>query len=229
MNGGRRWRIVKKRSIGYRSSGSKERGGTGNRRSRQRNRQNERSNRIRGDRREGDSWAKISCRGMDSALEEAKRRVVCSSGKDRSGRRKRKNGDGGRWRRTAEASSVLARSDGGIEGDVLRQSKSSGGAVDGKVAVKSATVHVIGAERDDGVEFTKHGKAKNSVDSDIRAKSKRDRDGGAGLVDVGSIIADNSGEVAMVDAIKISGVANSTAKFDGLERVGVVELDEFRY
>ena len=109
---------------------------------------------------------------MDSALKEAKRRIVGSSGKNRSGRCEGKNRNGWRRRRTAEASSVLTGSDGGVKRDVLRQSKGSGGAVDGKVAVKSATVHVVGAERDDGVEFTKHGKAKNCVCSDIRAESE---------------------------------------------------------
>ena len=49
------------------------------------------------------------------------------------------------------------------------------------------------------------------------------------MVDAGSAIADNSGEVAMVDAIEISGVANSTTKFDWLEWVGVIESDEFSY
>ena len=105
-------------------------------------------------------------------MEEAKRRIVGSSGKNRSGRHKRKNRNSWRRRRTAEASSVLTGSDGGVERDVLGQSKGSGGAVDGKVAVKSVTAHVIGAERDDGVEVAKHGKAKNSVCSDIRAESE---------------------------------------------------------
>ena len=46
------------------------------------------------------------------------------------------------------------------------------------------------------------------------------------MIDAGSVTSDNGGEVAVVGAIEISRVANSTTKFDWLERVGVIELDE---
>ncbi len=42
-----------------------------------------------------------------------------------------------------------------------------------------------------------------------------------------SVATDDSSEVTVVSSIKIGGVADRTTEFDGFERVGVVEGNEF--
>ena len=51
---------------------------------------------------------------------------------------------------------MIARSVGGVEGAVSGKAEGGSGSSDRKVTMESATVHSVGAERDDGIEVTKH-------------------------------------------------------------------------
>jgi hypothetical protein len=82
-----------------------------------------------------------------------------------------------------KAGSAVASGVSGVERAGRRQAESSSSSDDREVAVEGATMHRIGAKRNDRVEITEHGQAENGIDGDIRTKRKRNSDGGAGGVD----------------------------------------------
>jgi hypothetical protein len=101
-----------------------------------------------------------------------------------------KSRGGGRGWKVAGAS-MIASGIGRVEETIGRKAVSGSGAGDRKVEVECAAVQGIGAERDDSIKITQHGKSENSVDSDVGAESKRNGDAGAGAVEVGSVVADD--------------------------------------
>jgi hypothetical protein len=126
-----------------------------------------------------------------------------------------------------KAGSAVASRVSEVERAGRRQAESSSSSDDREVAVEGATMHRIGAKRNDRVEITEHGQAENGVDGDIRTKRKRNSDRGARGVDAGSVASDDGSEVTVVSSIEIGGVADLTTVFDGFERVGVAEGNEF--
>jgi hypothetical protein len=126
-----------------------------------------------------------------------------------------------------ETSSAVASRISGVKRAGGRQAESSSSPDDREVTVEGATMYRIGAKRNNRVEITEHGQAENDIDGDIRSKRKRNSDRGARGVDIGSVSSNDGSEVTVVSCIEIGGVADRTTEFDGFERVGVVEGNEF--
>ena len=160
-------------------------------------------------------------------MQESMGEIVGSSSKKRSWRCKRKSRSSGRRWQTAKTSGTVARSVSRIKRTVGGQAKGSSSASDRKVAVEGATVHGVGAERDDGVEVAEHGEAKDGIDGNVRAERKGNSDGRAGGIDIRGVIPDNRSEVAMIGGVKIRGITNCTAKFNWFKRVRVIKRDKF--
>ena len=157
-----------RRNVGHGGSKSKDRtGGRVDRTDRQRQGRSKR---------EGGSSG--SSRGMDGALQEALGEIISSSGEARA---KGCSGKGRGCSRTGKAArtSMIARSGSRIEGAIGRQAKVRGSTGDWEIEVEGTAVHTIRAERNDRVKIAEHGKAKNSIDGDIRAQSKGNGDGDA--------------------------------------------------
>jgi hypothetical protein len=66
-----------------------------------------------------------------------------------------------------KAGSAVASRVSGVERAGRRQAESSSSSDDRGVVVEGATVHRIGAKRNDRVVITEHGQAENGVDNDI--------------------------------------------------------------
>jgi hypothetical protein len=87
---------------------------------------------------------------MDGPLKETERHVVSSGSEASGGRSESESGSGSRSRKTASAG-VIASSRSGVKSTASRQAKIGGRASNWEVDSEGATVHGIGAKRNDGV------------------------------------------------------------------------------
>lgn len=85
----------------------------------------------------------------------------------------------------------------------------------------------VRAKGNDGIQITKHRKAKDRVDGDIGTESERDSNRSSKRVDVRGAVSDHSSEIAVGRRIEIGGLADSTTELDRFEWVLVVKRNEF--
>ena len=162
---------------------------------------------------------------MNSPLQKSHGQVVSRSGQCRCRREKGKGrARGGRFE--VAGAGMVAGSSSMIERAARRKAKMGSCSGDWKSKAKSLAVHRVGANGDDGIQSTKHRKPKDGVDSDIGAQSKGKSDGGSRHIDIGGVISNHRGQIAVIGGVEIFRIPNGTTELDGFKGIGVVERSE---
>jgi hypothetical protein len=74
--------------------------------------------------------------------------------------------------------------------------------------------------------MAQHGKSIDDIDGDVRAKSKREGDGGSRGIDVWGEVADYSSQFAVIGGTKIGRVPDGATELDWLKGVRAVKINE---
>jgi hypothetical protein len=96
-----------------------------------------------------------------------------------------------------------------------RQAESSRGSGDREVDGKGTTVQGISVKRDNRIKVAKHGKTKNSIDSDVGAQGEGKSNRRAGVVNAWSAVSDHGGEVAVGGRVEIDILSVGTLSVFG--------------